>query len=229
MHFFESADSKNTFPAFHCLALVAIIFMIENAEGGRGFSAVKAVKNSLRNNMGNVHLDCCLEIYFNASNRHLNGPSGNELIEAKTAAILLDNRLITKAVLHWHNTAAGQKAASDSDGEGQDEAAAGDATAQQTAKDRRGGVRPADQDEMLSSIGEASFKEALLGFDDFQFGQGAMSLETLTVSGVLTATNERRDAQRAKPDFQPVPAEACTRNATPMEAADRDPVFEHVG
>ena len=82
---------------------------------------------------------------------------------------------------------------------------------------------------MLSSIDEASFKEDLLGFKDFQFGQGAMSLETLTVSGVLTATNARRDAQRAKRDFQPVPADACTKNATLMEAADRDPVLEHVG
>ena len=82
---------------------------------------------------------------------------------------------------------------------------------------------------MLSSIDEASFKEDLLGFKDFQFGQGAMSLETLTVSGVLAATNARRDAQRAKRDFQPVPADACTRNATLMEAAGRDPVLEHVG
>ena len=64
---------------------------------------------------------------------------------------------------------------------------------------------------------------------NFQFGLSVIDINSLEASGTLIRTRARRDAQLKKRDFQPVPEAKCTRWDDVMEAADREPFFDHIG
>ena len=62
---FFTADNQNKFPVFWILARIAVSIPMNSAQAERGFSALKWLKNHLRNRIGEDHLDEIMEIFFN--------------------------------------------------------------------------------------------------------------------------------------------------------------------
>ena len=161
--------------------------------------------------MGNKHLDNKLECHFNLSNRRLRKLGGAELLEAQALQEIEDLKTCESAAIHWHC---------------QDKPA--DPSGEKEVQVRRGGIDRSSLREMEEAQSDG-FMQDLENRTSFHIGSSAIDINSLETSGTLIRTRARRDAQLKKRDFQPVPEAECTRQNDVMEAADREPLFDHIG
>ena len=192
-------------PTFFFLSEVAIVMFMNSADPERAFSAMKVIKNELRNKLGAAHLVSLMEMYFNLGDRHLQGLTGDEKTAAEARQIKLDNVSALKAVMHWNRHRSHR---------------VGPFLAPALTASWTAAVESGDVSE--------SFKTDLSEMTDFEFGSSAADIDALAESGELKALAGRREANRAKRDVQPVPSATCTRDAATMDRRDREPVFDHI-